>query len=677
MTVGELDFRLQVSNAQKVESAFESIRDSILGAKKAADSLNGEDVDVDPEGEEEVDDLKDKLLSAARAAGRLDGKTVEIEAEVDTDRARQALQSLRGGDADVAGSSSPSSSRRRGTFRLPGELDEVRETFVAFRSLSPKVQALGGALVAAAAALGAAGGLAAAATALANRFGSADIRQDLAKLKQRFRSLGATFADAFEPIIRQTIIPAGVSLAESLEDAIPQLKEFAENNLPTLAGSVDGLVTAVVKTIQALGVVTKALGILASAVQGIAKIPGLTDLFSEENPFEGVRKEFIDILQGFGFGGEQIGTFEVPQSEISTILQDLRSGDKSVLGDQGITSPQKIKELQTELEKARIKFEELGVTSKREFLQALVTIREKGVDALAAVQARTGEVPDQLAKWSEELKKAQKRLDDFAITAEDLDLPEVDLSGAGGPVEPPNPPEVVPPSEVSSDPSQNPGQAAEPSLAARARQVREEMQKVRRKIRQNITTMSTLGQIGTQAFGKIAAGIGRGITAFTTFGDKIISLKDRFKSFGKGLLRVLNQVIAKLASTAAIAAVLGPILGISSAGFGSIFKGLLSGGGIPGLAQGGIVTGPTLGLIGEGREDEAILPLSKLNSMMSAVAQTASVGTPRGAASVGVRQGGPSSTSIEGDTLNVDIPVEAIRTSDRIGQSNLARAGRA
>ncbi|MCS3662333.1 hypothetical protein [Salinibacter ruber] len=645
--------------------AMNDIRDSILGAKKAVDSLNGEDVDVDAEGEDEVDDLKDKLLSAARAAGRLDGKTVEIEAEVDTDRARQALSSLRGGDADISGTSSPSSSRRRGTFRLPGELDEVRETFVAFRSLSPKVQALGGALVAAAAALGAAGGLAAAATALANRFGSADIRQDLAKLKQRFRSLGATFADAFEPIIRQTIIPAGVSLAESLKDAIPQLKEFAENNLPTLAGSVDGLVTAVVKTIQALGVVTKALGILASAVQGIAKIPGLTDLFSEENPFEGVRKEFIDILQGFGFGGEQIGTFEVPQSEISTILQDLRSGDKSVLGDQGITSPQKIKELQTELEKARIKFKELGVTSKREFLQALVTIREKGVDALAAVQARTGEVPDQLSKWSKELKKAQKRLDDFAITAEDLDLPEVDLSGAGGPVEPPNPPEVVPPGEVTGAPSATFGGALPP------------LERIRTKIRQSVQGLSQVQQVGVGAFRSLGNSVGRVVGQIVTLSDRIKSAGDAFRSLGRAAVRIVQQVITKLASAAALAAILGPLLGISSAGFGSIFKGVLSSGGIPGLAQGGIVTGPTLGVIGEGREDEAILPLSKLNSMMSAVAQTASVGTPKSAARVGVRQGGPSSTSIEGDTLNVDIPVEAIRTSDRIGQSNLARAGRA
>lgn len=38
---------------------------------------------------------------------------------------------------------------------------------------------------------------------------------------------------------------------------------------------------------------------------------------------------------------------------------------------------------------------------------------------------------------------------------------------------------------------------------------------------------------------------------------------------------------------------------------------------IPFLAEGGITTGPTLAMIGEGREDEAVLPLSKLEQMLN------------------------------------------------------------
>ena len=40
--------------------------------------------------------------------------------------------------------------------------------------------------------------------------------------------------------------------------------------------------------------------------------------------------------------------------------------------------------------------------------------------------------------------------------------------------------------------------------------------------------------------------------------------------------------------------------------------------GIPALAEGGIVTGPTLALIGEGRESEAVIPLSKLPQIAGA-----------------------------------------------------------
>ncbi|MYS34936.1 MULTISPECIES: phage tail tape measure protein [unclassified Streptomyces] len=41
---------------------------------------------------------------------------------------------------------------------------------------------------------------------------------------------------------------------------------------------------------------------------------------------------------------------------------------------------------------------------------------------------------------------------------------------------------------------------------------------------------------------------------------------------------------------------------------------------IPYLAEGGVTTGPTLAMIGEGREDEAVMPLSKLDGMLRSVA---------------------------------------------------------
>lgn len=54
---------------------------------------------------------------------------------------------------------------------------------------------------------------------------------------------------------------------------------------------------------------------------------------------------------------------------------------------------------------------------------------------------------------------------------------------------------------------------------------------------------------------------------------------------------------------------------------GGFVRNILAGKGprnaIPGLAEGGLVTSPTMAMIGEGGESEAVLPLSRLDSMMS------------------------------------------------------------
>lgn len=87
----------------------------------------------------------------------------------------------------------------------------------------------------------------------------------------------------------------------------------------------------------------------------------------------------------------------------------------------------------------------------------------------------------------------------------------------------------------------------------------------------------------------------------------------------------LGQLITKLLAAAAAAAVLAVI--ISVAGFGSgigagvaaagSFKNLFSSFSGVKLAEGGITNGPTRALIGEGREREAVMPLSKLQSFVN------------------------------------------------------------
>ena len=77
-------------------------------------------------------------------------------------------------------------------------------------------------------------------------------------------------------------------------------------------------------------------------------------------------------------------------------------------------------------------------------------------------------------------------------------------------------------------------------------------------------------------------------------------IKETFKS-------VVNYIVDQ------INALIGLVNGVTSKlSFGKVKGGIST---IPRLAEGGIVTRPTLAMIGEGGESEAVIPLSKLNSM--------------------------------------------------------------
>ena len=86
--------------------------------------------------------------------------------------------------------------------------------------------------------------------------------------------------------------------------------------------------------------------------------------------------------------------------------------------------------------------------------------------------------------------------------------------------------------------------------------------------------------------------------------------------YGIGIEAFVNALKLGPTPMAAALAVGAGVAMIAAAGAirASISK--AAGGDIPAMAEGGIVTGPTLALIGEGRESEAVIPLSKLNTMM-------------------------------------------------------------
>lgn len=105
-----------------------------------------------------------------------------------------------------------------------------------------------------------------------------------------------------------------------------------------------------------------------------------------------------------------------------------------------------------------------------------------------------------------------------------------------------------------------------------------------------------------------------------------LSNPDAFDSFLKSIKQIVVQLLKQLAIMVAIAGVMALIGGTS---FVKAFKavsglggGEKSGGGIGGLlgfAEGGIVTKPVMGMIGEAGQSEAVIPLNRLPQMVGAI----------------------------------------------------------
>ena len=101
-----------------------------------------------------------------------------------------------------------------------------------------------------------------------------------------------------------------------------------------------------------------------------------------------------------------------------------------------------------------------------------------------------------------------------------------------------------------------------------------------------------------------------------------------WKDFGNSILKIIGQFLIDLGKSLILYSSLiegfkqawkipeaGIALGLAAIAAGGAFMNLAEKG-VPAMAEGGIVTGPTLALIGEGSESEVVLPLSKLSSMM-------------------------------------------------------------
>jgi ABC-type dipeptide/oligopeptide/nickel transport system permease component len=84
-------------------------------------------------------------------------------------------------------------------------------------------------------------------------------------------------------------------------------------------------------------------------------------------------------------------------------------------------------------------------------------------------------------------------------------------------------------------------------------------------------------------------------------------------AIGQMFQNLTKQIAEAVIQASIFAAILSLISGGAANGGVSFFTAFKS---VLGLANGGIATGPTLAMIGEGSESEAVLPLSKLGNIM-------------------------------------------------------------
>lgn len=102
------------------------------------------------------------------------------------------------------------------------------------------------------------------------------------------------------------------------------------------------------------------------------------------------------------------------------------------------------------------------------------------------------------------------------------------------------------------------------------------------------------------------------------------------QALGEMFNRLLRQMAEMVVQAAIFAGIFSLLSGGASGGgmsFLGAFGKIL---GIPKMATGGVATGPTLAMIGEGSESEAVLPLSKLGNMMRGSFNAGSMGGGNG-----------------------------------------------
>lgn len=422
---------------RKAERAGRSIEDA-LGLGRARRGVRAT--------KSELEDLGDEISQVVAQAEALDGKEIDVSVDLDKDSFSGGAAATGGGgmselDEEAEKTADSYKKNRSGSRSVSREWARLQDELFAvvqiFKAMPPQVKVFLGALATAAVSFAtvgaAAGGLAAAATGLASVIGNQDIRSSLFRLRQEFVALGKQFTDAFTPLIRRVIIPAGRRLANELRDTIPELRDLARRQLPELARAIPRLVDPILEFVRTMEQVTDAFQVLSlagprlvqslrenfqidaplgGALQDLGSMLGFggqTEIFGDmtlteamkalgvprvletKEPNKGINEAFreavIDFLQSSGLGGEEVsfpgvGTIQVPERESNASLGRPTPGERlSATASQRLQEARRVLQMADDLRGANIitipEATESRLNELRSVLEELLKIRAR------------------------------------------------------------------------------------------------------------------------------------------------------------------------------------------------------------------------------------------------------------------------------------------------------------
>lgn len=158
----------------------------------------------------------------------------------------------------------------------------------------------------------------------------------------------------------------------------------------------------------------------------------------------------------------------------------------------------------------------------------------------------------------------------------------------------------------------------------------------------NLQLADTLSTYASNAFMNLWASMEQGMSIGQALGNLFMDLA--------------KQIAAAAIKAAVFQAILAAVSGGGSAaatastgGFMKLFKGFL------GLASGGVVTKPTLAMVGEGNESEAVMPLSKLSGMLNTTFNAGAMSSTNGNGGQFVLKGNDLVLALQRSNTNLNL----------------------